>query len=100
VRALAAAITGFINVLDPELVVIGGGIADADEVLFNPLQAELDRFEWRPDGTRVRVVKPPWAAMRAPPGRRMARNWQRYEKLNPNPKLQIPNPNKTPNSNV
>src|SRR5260370_16522202 len=59
VRALAAAITGFINVLDPELVVIGGGIADADEVLFNPLQAELDRFELRPDGTRVLGVKPP-----------------------------------------
>src|SRR5205823_4128014 len=28
VRALAAAIAGFINVLDPEIIVIGGGIAD------------------------------------------------------------------------
>ena len=57
VRALAAAIAGFINVLDPEAVVIGGGIADADESLFQPLQAVLDQFEWRPGGARVRLVK-------------------------------------------
>ena len=57
VRALAAAIAGFINVLDPEVVIIGGGIADADESLFQPLQVALDRFEWRPGGARVRVVK-------------------------------------------
>jgi glucokinase len=57
VRALAAAISGFVNVLDPEVVVIGGGIADADDALFKPLSAELDKFEWRPGGARVRVVK-------------------------------------------
>jgi glucokinase len=57
VRALAAALTGFINVLDPELVVIGGGIADADHSLFDPLQKFLDQFEWRPGGARVRIVK-------------------------------------------
>ena len=48
VRALAAALTGFINVLDPEIVVLGGGIADANEALFDPLQRELDAIEWRP----------------------------------------------------
>lgn len=57
VRALAASIAGFVNVLDPEVVVIGGGIADAGEVLFDPLQAALDEFEWRPGGAKVRVVK-------------------------------------------
>ena len=57
VRALAAAIAGLVNVLDPEVVVIGGGIADADEALFQPLRAALDEFEWRPGGARVRVVK-------------------------------------------
>lgn len=57
VRALAAAMTGYINILDPEVVVIGGGIADADDALFTPLQKELDRFEWRPGGSRVRIVK-------------------------------------------
>jgi len=57
VRALAAALAGLINVLDPETVVIGGGIADADEALFEPLKAGLDEFEWRPGGARVRLVK-------------------------------------------
>jgi glucokinase len=57
VRALAAAIAGFINVLDPEVIVIGGGIADADDALFGPLQTALERFEWRPGGARARVVK-------------------------------------------
>lgn len=57
VRGLAAALAGLINAFDPELVVLGGGIADADAALFQPLQQELDRFEWRPGGARVRVVK-------------------------------------------
>lgn len=57
IRALAAALAGFINVLDPEVIVIGGGIAEANDALFGPLQSELDKFEWRPGGARVRVVK-------------------------------------------
>ena len=57
VRALAAALAGFINVLDPEVIVIGGGIADADEALFDPLQTRVDEVEWRPGGARVRLVK-------------------------------------------
>jgi len=57
VRALAAAIAGFINVLDPEKIVIGGGIADANEALFEPLGKELDRMEWRPGGSKVTIVK-------------------------------------------
>jgi glucokinase len=57
VRALAAALAGLINVLDPEIVVIGGGIADADDALFEPLQEGLDKFEWRPGGAKVRLAK-------------------------------------------
>jgi len=57
IRALAAALAGFVNVLDPEIVVLGGGIADANEALFDPLQAHLDEFEWRPGGARVRLAK-------------------------------------------
>lgn len=57
VRDLAAGIVGFINVLDPELVVIGGGMANADAALFEPLALALDEYEWRPGGARVRLVK-------------------------------------------
>jgi len=57
VRVLAAALASFVNILDPELIVIGGGIADANEALFEPLEAGLNEFEWRPGGARVRVVK-------------------------------------------
>lgn len=56
VRALAAGVASLINVLDPEVVVIGGGIARAGAALFEPLAAELERMEWRPGGHRVRVV--------------------------------------------
>jgi len=56
IRALAAGIASLINVLDPEVVVIGGGIAKAGNSLFRPLNKCLDQFEWRPDGTRVRII--------------------------------------------
>lgn len=57
IRALAAGVAGLVNVLDPEVVVVGGGISDAGPLLFRPLRQALDRFEWRPGGARVRVVR-------------------------------------------
>jgi glucokinase len=57
VEALAAAIASFINVLDPEVVVIGGGISKAGPALFRPLNQYLARFEWRPGGARARIVR-------------------------------------------
>lgn len=56
VRALAAAVASLINVLDPEVVVIGGGIARAGKSLFDPLAEYLDSYEWRPHGRRSRIV--------------------------------------------
>jgi glucokinase len=52
---LAAAIASFINAFDPEIVVIGGGIAQAGAALFDPLSEYLDRFEWRPMGVGVSI---------------------------------------------
>ena len=56
VKALAAAICSFINILDPEAVIVGGGIARAGAALFGPLQRFLERMEWRPGGHRARIL--------------------------------------------
>lgn len=56
VRALACAIASLINVFDPEVVILGGGVTEAGDVLWTPLARELDDVEWRPGGQRVPVV--------------------------------------------
>lgn len=57
VHHLAAAIASLINVLDPEVVIVGGGIAiGAGARLFDPLQQALAEFEWRPGGHQARIV--------------------------------------------
>lgn len=56
VRALGRALVGFINILDPEAIIIGGGIARAADDLFGLLAEELDKFEWRPGGHRVQIL--------------------------------------------
>ena len=56
VRALAAGIASLVNILDPEAVILGGGVADAGDPLFVPLRTELARVEWRPGGHAVRVL--------------------------------------------
>lgn len=56
VRALAAGLVSLINVLDPEVVILGGGIAGAGDDLFRPLAVEMETLEWRPFGARVPIV--------------------------------------------
>jgi glucokinase len=56
IKVLACAIASFVNVLDPEAVIIGGGIARAGESLFGPLQKYLDEVEWRPLGVGVKIL--------------------------------------------
>ena len=55
VRALAAAVVSIVNAVDPEAIVIGGGIARAGDQLMRPLQGFMDEMEWRPDGAQVRL---------------------------------------------
>jgi glucokinase len=57
IKALGAALASLINIFDPEIVVIGGGIADANDSLFVPLRAALLKFEWRPRGNAVKLIK-------------------------------------------
>lgn len=57
VRDLAAAIASLINVLDPEVVIVGGGIAaGAGDFLMTPLREKVAEFEWRPGGRACPVV--------------------------------------------
>ena len=56
IRALACGIASLINVLDPEAVILGGGIAQCGDALFGPLATELERVEWRPAGPGVRLL--------------------------------------------
>ena len=56
VHRLACGIASMVNVVDPEVVIVGGGIAEAGPALFEPLARFLDAVEWRPHGRGVRVV--------------------------------------------
>lgn len=56
VRALAAALASFTNILDPERIIIGGGIARCGDALFGPLREWVGRFEWKICGHEVQIV--------------------------------------------
>ena len=56
VYALACGIVSILNAFDPQVVVIGGGIASAGGSLFEPLHHFLDDLEWRPAGEATPVV--------------------------------------------
>jgi glucokinase len=43
---LAAGVTSFINIFDPQLVLIGGGVTAAGDTLFTPLRAAVREREW------------------------------------------------------
>ena len=54
-RKLAINIASSINILSPEVVIIGGGISLAGDDLIKPLQDFLDQYEWRPGGKKTPV---------------------------------------------
>jgi glucokinase len=55
VRKLAISIASYVNILSPEAVIIGGGIAQAKDALMDPLQTFLDLYEWRPGGKKTNL---------------------------------------------
>ncbi len=57
VRDLAASISGITNAVSPELVILGGGIANAREALFKPLQEFMNVYEWAPGGSKIEIVR-------------------------------------------
>lgn len=53
---LACAVASFINIFDPEIVIVGGGIAAAGDALFEPLTRFLEQLEWQPHNAPVPVA--------------------------------------------
>jgi len=56
VRALGCAVASLINVLDPEAVIIGGGIARAGAALFEPLEKIVREVEWNVGAAPVKIL--------------------------------------------
>jgi glucokinase len=57
VRKLAIGIASVINILSPECIILGGGITEAGNNLFEPLEDFLFQYEWRPGGNRCHILK-------------------------------------------
>ncbi|MEM6802556.1 MAG: ROK family protein [Bacteroidota bacterium] len=55
-KKLALGISSLINVISPELIILGGGISQAAEALFTPLHALMEIYEWRPSGLSTPIV--------------------------------------------
>jgi glucokinase len=57
VRKLAIGLASLVNILSPEVIVLGGGITEAGPDLFGPLAGFMDQYEWRAGEKRVTIVK-------------------------------------------
>jgi glucokinase len=57
VKKLAIGLASITNILSPEIIVLGGGIAEAGDILFEPLHEYMEEFEWRAGGNKVEIVK-------------------------------------------
>ena len=58
VEALGATLAGLVNVLNPEVIVIGGGIAEHRPQLLEAARAEIDRRAFPIPARRVRLERP------------------------------------------
>jgi glucokinase len=57
VKKLAIGLASASNLISPDTIVVGGGIAEANDDLFVPLNKWFDEFEWQPGGIRPHIVK-------------------------------------------
>ncbi len=56
IEDLATAICSFSNILDPEAIIIGGGIANAGDRLFQPLRNYLNPILWKTDDYELKLL--------------------------------------------
>lgn len=57
VKRLGIGLASIANILSPELIVLGGGITQAGDDLFEPLEGYMKQYEWQPTGTTTPIVK-------------------------------------------
>lgn len=57
VKKLAISLSAFINIVSPDIIILGGGIAHAGKDLFEPLAAFMDIFEWHHSGVRTPIAQ-------------------------------------------
>ena len=55
VRKLSVTIASVINILSPEVIILSGGIIQAQDALLDPLRDFLALYEWRPGGKQTPV---------------------------------------------
>jgi glucokinase len=55
-RALGRAIGGLVNSLAPEVIVVGGGLINAGDLLFGPLRAAVPEMAFEVPLQRCRIV--------------------------------------------
>ncbi len=55
VFALAIGLAALGNIISPQLVVLGGGIVSAGDLLLDPLSEFLNEYEWRPGGKQFEL---------------------------------------------
>lgn len=57
VKKLAIGLASITNILSPEMIIIGGGIAEAGNDLFELLENFMHSYEWRAGGNQTEIVK-------------------------------------------
>lgn len=57
VRKLAIGLATVTNILSPEMIILGGGITEAEVDLFEPLEKYMSIYEWRAGGNQTKIVK-------------------------------------------
>lgn len=55
VQKLACTLASLVNLISPDVIVLGGGITKAGEALYQPLASFMSVYEWRPGGQRTPV---------------------------------------------
>jgi glucokinase len=56
-RRIGTTLAGIVNLLNPEMIIIGGGVAEAGELLFGPVREAVKKRAMKIPGGAVKIVK-------------------------------------------